>query len=213
MLIIHALANSWAELPDLKEQSYRWSWFSQAFHNTLDSSIAHSKFRFRANNEALAGAFFAWAKTVEAYEDYERLDPLDFCHFKAALLLQKLVAANPPVTDVLVDKEAPSLVKMQPVSQIAVSVMPFVITLLQAWRLHSGSSPLVINPELMQGALWASFMENMIEDSYSAIGFMDQIFGLEPVWQSPTRIESRPAFKKAMARHVNFQDVAGHSRD
>ena len=71
----------------------------------------------------------------------------------------------------------------------------------------------VITPELMQGALWASFMENIIEDSYSAIGFMDQIFGLEPVWQSPTLIESRPAFKKAMARHVNFQDVVGNTRD
>ncbi|MES2979989.1 MAG: hypothetical protein V4731_16320 [Pseudomonadota bacterium] len=198
MLIIHALAASWAQLPELKEKSLRWGWFREAFRQALDAPQTSSEVPRRVNDEALAGAFFAWVKAVEAYGAYESLDKLDFRHFMAALMLQKLVAADPPVTEAAVGGGTVALVRGSSQAQSPGALVPFVMTLLQAWRLELGAPALVIAPELMQGRPWASFLENVREDSSTAIGFVDQLSGLEPVWQYPTLIESRPAVKKAM---------------
>lgn len=205
MLIIHALAASWASLPDLKERSLSWSWFRLAFHQALDARLAVSDLLRRANDETLASAFFNWVKTVEAYACYEPVEPLDFRHFMAGLLLQRLVAAQPHVTAVAGYASSLSLPGPRAVPIDTSALVAFTMTLLQAWRLRLGAPALVIEPALMQGKPWASLLENLNEDSSTAIGFADQLCGLDPAWQCPTLIKSRPAFRKAMNKGTTAQ--------
>jgi hypothetical protein len=181
MLIDDALAASWAREPQLTARCQSWSWFRAAFAATLPAAA-------KIDEDGLAQAFFSWAESVEFYAPYARIDPVDFRHFIAGLLLQKLLEASPPVLPRSAGLAVPA------------HATAFVLTLLQAQHAHAGAAPLQLDVAEISGRRWASFLENIAEDASSAGCFLDQMTGLEPTWQSRSLIEHRPAMRRALAQ-------------
>lgn len=71
------------------------------------------------------------------------------------------------------------------------------LTLLQALRLQLGAPAL--RPDPGTAASWASYLENAAQDPSTAIGYLDQMCGLEPQWTAPAQIDARPALQHAGA--------------
>lgn len=69
------------------------------------------------------------------------------------------------------------------------------LTLLQALRLQLGAPAL--RPDPGTAASWASYLENAAQDPATAIGYLDQMCGLEPQWTAPAQIDARPALQRA----------------
>jgi len=191
MLLHDDIAGTWARLPALRRDSLRWTWFRPAFFAVLaaraDASLASP------DEDAVAAAFLAWAPATEACETHAEVDALDHLHFVAGMLLQHLLAARPPV---FTGSQVPSGASAQwPQGQ---ALAAFVLTLLQAWRLHAGAAGLQTG--VPDAHAWRSLRENVAEDAASAIAWLDQLCGLQPVWEAPTLIGSRPAMLRARAQ-------------
>lgn len=185
--VLDSLAADWALEPTLHSRAQSWSWFRQAFGQALQSHAVAPSSSWAVDEESLARAFFAWAELVELYAPYEALDSADFRHFILGLLLQKLLEARPPV------------LRDIPAAASAVPITGFVLTLLQALHKNAGAAPLTLDAAALAGPRWDSFLENIAEDSSTVIGFLDQMTGLQPAWQSRSLIEHRPAMQKALA--------------
>ncbi|RYX93546.1 MAG: hypothetical protein EOO28_18280 [Comamonadaceae bacterium] len=184
---LNALVHQWTARSGLRQRALSWSWFETAFRAVIEAQPAQPM-ACSVDSQALSRAFFAWAEAVDSHVVYETLDELDFRHFISGLLLQKLLAAQPPVA-ACASAHARGRV-----------ITRFVLTLLQSLRLDMGAQPFVPDPASASEAWMSSYLENTHEDSSIAICFLDQMTGLEPVWRGPTLIESRPAVKKALAR-------------
>ena len=198
MLILEDLARTWAQNSDLRRKAVSWTWFRTAFQEALDAAASAAP--STSDDASLAPAFFAWAESVELHAHAEVHDPLDFRHFMCGLLLQKLLASQPPVV-----RPAHAFGGVPDAASAGEAATRFALTLLQALRLNAGAAPFMLDAEFVSGPRWASYLENVREDSSTAIGFLDQMSGLQPIWHSPTLVEARPAMKKALAR----QDAAG----
>ena len=72
-------------------------------------------------------------------------------------------------------------------------ITSFGLTLVQALRLQIGAPPFELDPDLPQ--YWPSYLENAAQDPTSAIGFLDKMTGLAPVWHAPGLIDVRPALQ------------------
>ncbi len=199
MLILNDLARTWASDTQLLREVQSWSWFSGAFQAALDDNLASDPGAFRVDRDVLAKAFFDWAQSVEVCAPYETLDRIDFLHFISGLLLQNLLAAQPAVlVEVSLAHAAPDTPAHTRRGETLLT--GFVLTLLQAFRIQAGAPALPTDLVDTKGPYWSSFLENVTEDSKTAIAFLDQMCGLQPVWQSPSLIESRPAMQRALAR-------------
>lgn len=183
MLLHEDLARAWAAQPGLGRDALRWTWFRPAFQAVLDALPAATL--PSPDEQALATAFLAWARAVEASAAYAQVDALDHRHFLAGLLLQHLVAARPPVLGPVA--AAPCL-PLQLYTGMA-------LTLLQAWRLQAGAPALVLAP--VPPVSWQALHEQTAETPAAAIAFLDQLCGLEPDWQTPMLAGSRPAMLRA----------------
>ena len=200
MLIIQELASAWALDKDLRRQALRWTWFRRAFQDALDSSLASQGVGCNSNQESLAKAFFDWAQSVDAHAFYEELDQIDFLHFTCGVLLQNLLQMRPPVLERLGSRKTPPEHAIDSAWSEEAFFAGFVLTLLQAFRSHLGLPALSLDATSMAGAHWASFRENVAEDATTAIAFLDQWCGLQPDWQTPSLIGSRPAMRQALDR-------------
>lgn len=199
------LVQAWAGQPDLRASALRWGWFDIAFHAAIDALnavesgaptdavVLDDKSPASIDDDALATAFFAWSAAVDEVAHHEPLDPLDFRHFIAGLLLRQLLTGKPPV---LIRTGA-----VQTASRAnGAALLAFVLGLLQAWRLNAGLPPLTLAPQATDDRWLAGFLENVRENSANAISGLDLLTGREPVWQGATLIESRPAIRQALAR-------------
>ncbi|RZJ20231.1 MAG: hypothetical protein EOO54_13680 [Haliea sp.] len=185
---LDALVMRWTARSGLRGRAVSWSWFESAFGHAMDAQAEDAATACQTDLLALSTAFFAWAEAVDAHASYEALDEVDFRHFICGLLLQQLLAAQPPV------------LATGSRAQRGVALTRFVLSLLQALRLDAGARPVDVDPAFSSDAWVASFLENAQEDATSAIAFLDQMTGLEPAWRVPSLIESRPAMQKALAR-------------
>ena len=181
-------AKDWVADPEFLNRSRRWSWCRTALPAVLLRSmhVAGAVSVEPVNLQSLANSFWPWAAALERDSSYEFLDPVDFAHFAAGLLLSHLLAENPgPVTS--------------PQRSVEVfAVTRTVVTLLAAWRAAMAASTFQIHVEDRQSAPWTSYLENVAEDPSVAVPFLDSFTGLEPAWQYPLMIGARPAMLSAM---------------
>ncbi|MDO9402696.1 MAG: hypothetical protein Q7T87_01550 [Polaromonas sp.] len=184
---LNPLVNSWAARSGLRERALRWTWFEEAFGRAIASTATDPAQPVAIDQPALSKAFFSWAAAVDAQASWEQVDELDFRHFICGLLLQQLLSAQPAVTSG----------GARPARDTAITC--FVLSLLQALRLDAGAQPFDIAAEASTPAWVSSYLENAHDDATSAIAFLDQMTGLQPVWRVPSLIGSRPAMQKALA--------------
>ena len=184
MVLMHEdLARAWAATGVPGRDALRWTWFRPAFQAALEAAAATAL--PSPDEDALAAAFLAWARAAESCEAYAQLDGIDHRHFLAGLLLQHLLAARPPVL-------GPWNAAQDQPWRVCTGMA---LTLLQAWRLQAGAPPLVLAP--VSSASWRAFREPAAETPAVAIAFLDQLCGLEPDWQTPMLVGSRPAMLRA----------------
>jgi len=182
------MAKKWGSDSLFLEQSRRWVWCRAALPSALVRSVSAAGLPAgsQVDLQALANAFWPWVAGLEHDGGYESLDPVDFGHFAAGLLLYHLLVSRPlPL----------------PVSQRSDEVFTLtrtVLTLLDAWRVALGASTLQLQAQDRQSASWASYVENVAHDPCIAIPFLDTFTGVEPAWQYPLVIGERPAMRRAM---------------
>ena len=193
------MAKRWSSDSLFLEQSRRWVWCRTALPSALLRSMSAAGLPSSAqvDLQALANAFWPWVAGLEHDGGYENLDPVDFGHFAAGLLLYHLLEARPlPL----------------PVSQRSDEVFILsrtVLTLLGAWRAALGAPTLQLQAQDRQSASWASYVENVAHDPCIAIPFLDTFTGVEPAWQYPLVIGERPAMRRAMeARRADAEGLS-----
>jgi hypothetical protein len=164
------------------------------------------QFRCELHRGDLAIAFFQWAGHADGGLEFAKLDPIDYAHYACGVLLGSLIHAHPIS---IVDRESapgdidqPRREQMNwPEDQV---ILRITLTFLEAWRLHLGAAPLVINMELIKDH-WDSFHENAREDSSSPVPFLDMLLGLPPVWENPMNVGDRLAMRLAHdKRHADL---------
>ena len=181
-------ARQWISDPEFLAQLRRWSWCRTALPVVLVRSLptVGAGSSERVNLQALAHSYWPWAAALERDSSFESLDPLDFAHFAAGLLLSHLLASNPsPVNSPHRSDEVFALTRT-------------VVTLLTAWRVALAPSTFQLHVDNRQSGQWTSYLENVAEDPSIAVPFLDSFTGLEPAWQYPLMIGERPAMQSAM---------------
>ena len=181
-------ARDWVSDPEFMHRSRRWSWCRTALPVVLVRSmhIAGAAPFERVNLQSLANSFWPWAASLERDRSYEAVDPVDFAHFAAGLLLSNLLAAHPgSVTSPRRSDEVFALTRT-------------VVTLLAAWRAALSPSTFQLHVDDQQSRQWTSYLENVAEDPSIAVPFLDSFTGLEPAWQYPLMIGERPAMRSAI---------------
>lgn len=184
-------ADLWGTTPGFTGQLCRWTWFREAFLQLVqqagqaEQAGANTDF----NTQELADAFWPWMSALDAYRTYEPLDPEDFAHYAAGMLLAFLINAR--------KTREPYVSHRARVRALTRAVL----TVLAAWRLAIGARPLDVNDVDEQSARWLSFVENVAEDPYTAVAFLDFFTHREPVWQFPTLLIDRPPFQRALEQH------------
>jgi len=193
------MAKRWGSDSLFLEQSRRWVWCRAALPEALlrSASAAGLPPGAQVDLQALASAFWPWVAGLEHDGGYENLDPVDFGHFAAGLLLYHLLETRPlPL----------------PVSQRSDEVFTLtrtVLTLLGAWRAALGAPTLQLQAQDRQSASWASYVENVAHDPCIAIPFLDTFTGVEPAWQYPLVIGERAAMRRAMeARRTDDESLS-----
>ena len=182
------MAKRWSSDSLFVEQSRRWVWCRSALPSVLLRSLTAAGLPCGAqvDLQALANAFWPWVARLEYDGGYENLDPVDFGHFAAGLLLYHLLVSRPLPLSVAQRSE-----------EVFTSTRT-VLTLLTAWRAALGAPMLQLESQDRKSASWASYVENVAQDPCIAIPFLDTFTGLEPAWQYPLVIGERPAMRRAM---------------
>jgi len=198
MLILNDLAQTWAADRQLRRNALRWTWFQSAFQTALEMGQRGNTLVGHPNPARLVKAFLDWAHSVESQASWQVLDQIDFLHFTSGLLLQNLLTARPPILEYVTPANTPQQDADRPLWSQGILHTGFVLTLLQALRMHEGASPLVLDSTGMTAAYWSGMRENVAEDSNTSIAFLDQMCGLQADWQTPSLISSRPAMQRAL---------------
>lgn len=199
MLVLETLQKSWSLQSDLRHEIVRWRWFEPAFQAAMLQAAVRRSVAADVRGEVLCRAFFDWVHDIESQQHLEVVDPLDFRHAIAGLLLQHLFAAQfpaltQPVMLMLQDDGGGDGASGATAGSLITS---FVVTLLQALRLQAGAQ--TFKPDARLPQYWDSYLENAAQEPATAVCFLDRISGLEPVWQTPTLLDGRPAMRSAMA--------------
>jgi len=198
MQLQDALIEDWARQTELRSDILRWRWFEPAFREALAQACAQQGAQAHLHDALLCRAFFDWAHDVETHQHLETVDPLDFRHAMAGLLLQHVLAAQlhgPGPDRLLAVHGAANATDHRDLAATSITVI--VLSLLQALRLHAGVPKAAVDAELQ--LYWSSFLENAAQQPATAICYLDRMMGLEPVWSTPTLIGERPAMRAAMA--------------
>lgn len=183
-------ADHWGTTPGFTGQLCRWTWFREAFLQLLPQVAQPEQAGTvaAASTQELADAFWRWMSVLDAYRTYEPLDPEDFAHYAAGMLLAFLIHARKTKESYVAHRA-----RVRTLTRAA-------LTVLAAWRLALGARPLEVNGVDEQSVHWLSFIENVAENPYTAVAFLDFFTHKEPVWQFPTLLIDRPPFQRALDR-------------
>lgn len=187
-------ADHWGATPGFTRQLCRWTWFREAFLELVQQVVPAEQAEAGATPTAqeLADAFWPWMSVLDDYRTYEPSDPEDFAHYAAGMLLAFLIRAR-KIKEPYVAHRA----RVCTLTRAA-------LTVLAAWRLAIGARPLEVNGIDEKSAHWLSFVENVAENPYTAVAFLDFFTHREPVWQFPTLLIDRLPFQRALERkHLN----------
>ena len=195
MLILEGLRDSWVQAPDLRNRAVAWRWFEPASRTALQQAAERHAMAITIDQEGLCRVFFDWVQAVDMHDWLEPRNPLGFRHAMAGLLLQHLFTAQGA------SEHRRPLLHWHPIvdnrdytgATPGTLITSFGLTLLQALRLQIGAPPFELDPDLPQ--YWPSYLENAAQDPTSAIGFLDKMTGLAPVWHAPGLIDARPALQ------------------
>lgn len=195
------LAAQWASVPRFPNQLTSWTWFKISVNECVARIAQRLELRCELHHGDLAVAFFQWASHADSNLEFSKLEPVDYAHYACGALLGRLVQAHP--VSVTAKESSPGNINQHQRAQLIWPedqvILRLTLTFLEAWRLHLGAAPLVIDTDLIWNH-WASFHENAREDSSSSIPFLDMLLGLSPVWERPTSVSERPAMRSAHDR-------------
>ncbi len=201
MQVLETLQESWAQQSALRHDMVHWRWFEPAVQAAMAQAAARNDMTVEVHGEVLCQVFFDWVHDVESHQHLENLDPLDFRHAIAGLLLRHLFAAQYPASPqpLLLTLRGDGAAGAQGAQGAMAGslITSVVLTLLQALRLQAGAP--TFTPDVRLPQYWDSYLENAAQQPATAICFLDRIAGLEPVWQTPTLLGERPAMRAAMA--------------
>lgn len=200
-LLDRELAAQWAGSADLPSDGLRWRWFRGAMELCVQRSMARFNVQGTLDGPALADAFFRWASQIDSTSEYRELDPLDYAHFSAGLLLRMLlsvpvlkVTRNSPPGDHGI---AAATTAWMAWPEAAV-LTRLALTFLDASRRSAGAAPLELAAKVDSPAVVASFYENVREDPALVSGFFDEFTGVDPQWSAAAQVADRPAIQRAL---------------
>lgn len=161
----------------------RFRWFRAAFRFWLDHQEQELGCRFVLDEDALAAAFVAWLRDVEAQRPAQPADRQAYFEFAAGLMLRELVRRMPirvttPPTRVGSDQAA----GFWPEGHACTM---FCLTVARAALHQEFGHAAPLAPEAEDLRTWWSFRENAQEDPSTSVAFLDLFLGREPDWLTP----------------------------
>ena len=173
-------------LAGLAERAKRFRTVASSFHRNAELLFAGSAFSFAIDDEALALAFTEWRRSFDGLRDQVETERRDLLIFAGGLMLKELFQHHPIEIKhrgvAVLHKTFPEAMTAWPegyaYASYCLSVVAAVIEQEELVPLQPGA-----NAEDRQ--FWASFRENVQEDSRTAIGFFDLLCGLAPNWELP----------------------------
>lgn len=192
--------------PDLVHRVRGLRFFSDHLAQGLSGIARGSGLAAMLDRRRTTRLFLDWTGEMRAQSDCALCDRRDYIVFAAGLLLRRLVEDRP--MEVLRLPNAPAGRAGAPGEAAVAAVWPegflaaaYCVAVLDEVLRQEGLRPVGLIPSAGEPRLWLSFRENMSEDSWNAVAFLDLLVGNEPNWTMPQVAAERPALRRAAQAH------------
>jgi hypothetical protein len=164
----------------------RFRTVASSFHRSAELLFSGSAFSFEIDDEALARAFGEWRRCFDELRAQVQTERRDLLIFAGGLMLRELFQHRPIQ---IRDRGVEVLHKTFPEAMTAwpegYAYASYCLSVVDAIIEQEGLTALKPAPDAEQRQFWASFRENVQEDSRTAIGFFDLLCGVTPNWELP----------------------------
>jgi hypothetical protein len=174
----------------------RLRWFRAALLSQIDAISAETGVSYQINDRALAAAFVAWLRRVEAQNPRDPGRRRAFFDFAAGLMLHELMLKMPLRAGPLpagADRDQPEYFWPE-----GFACTVFCVNLRAAVIAQEFDATTEVTPAFSDIRGWWSFRENVREQASTAIGFFDLFVGIDPDWMMPTIF--RDKLRRAVAK-------------
>ena len=188
-----------ADMPDLSHQARRFRTVAWSFGRNTELLFAGREMSASVNPEALAQAFSEWRRAFDVLRSERVHDRRDLVIFAAGLMLRELIRRD-PLCIAAAESGRTLAVEADPglgAWPQGYAYASYCFTLAAA-VLEEQDDELRPTGVTEDGAFWASFHENVLDDPSTSIGFFDLICGNEPNWGFPW--DRRGSSPRALAR-------------
>lgn len=167
----------------VRKSALRLRWFIRTFRDQVSRTSAETGMSYSIDDSRLAEVFAEWLRAFNAQKPDNDDDNFAYVGFAAGLMLRTLLRRQPATTAALppgTDKNRPA--GFWPEGYLYVSFCLNVRGTVIEKDFH-GRQP--TSKAIDDIAVWATFRENVGEDTAQAIAFLDLFAGEEPVWAVP----------------------------
>jgi len=178
---------------DLAQRAKRFRTVAASFHRNAELLLAGSAFSFEIDDEALALAFTEWRRTFDELRDQIETDRRDLLIFGGGLMLKELFQHHPIKINhrgvEVLRKSFPEAMTSWPEGYASASYCFSVVAAIVEQEGLAELHPAAVAEDRQ---FWASFRENVSEDTRTAIGFFDLLCGQTPNWELPMQRRGVP---------------------
>lgn len=164
----------------------RLRWLRAALLEQLTALSGRTGIAYRLDDRALAGAFVAWLRRIEAQHPSDPADRRAFFDFAAGTMLHELLTRRVVVAEAL-PEGTKGLESLWP-EGFACTV--FCINMRAAVLAQEFGAASEVAPEFFDQRVWESFRENVAEQASRAVGFLEMFTGGQPDWATPLLFRS-----------------------
>jgi hypothetical protein len=177
----------------LAERAKRFRTVASSFHRNAELLLAGSAFSFAIDDEALASAFTEWRRSFDEVREQVQTERRDLLIFAGGLMLKELFQHHPIEIKhrgvAVLHKSFPEAMTTWPEGYVYAS---YCFSVVAAVIEQEGLTALQPAATAEERQFWASFRENVREDSRTAIGCFDLLCGLTPNWELPLQRRAAP---------------------
>ena len=193
---------------DLSRRLRRLRFFDEHFQSSIRTLATRIGLSVTIDHIRLTEAFLAWGENLTRQREASITDQHDFMLFSAGVLLTHLIQMKPLVIGPI-DRGDPEFRPPEGMEEIIVFwpegflYTSYCVSVLQSVFGQHVDGTLPVAEIARDLRSWWSFRENVREESFSAVGFLDLFVGAEPNFDVPSIATSRPAMRRtADARQI-----------
>ncbi len=194
-------------VPDLVHRVRHLRFFTQHLAHGIRSIGRDEVLNASFDQKKAARVFLEWVQHVNQQKAFATVNRRDYIAFSAGTLLTRMLAQEAirvtPKFGSSASEKKPldDIIAFWPEGFIGVS---YCLTVLDAIYHQEGMEPFKLQPSAYDLKAWWSFKENLNENPWIAVAFLDHFIGQRPNWENP----SMAAYRTAMQPQLSVENPA-----